>query len=75
MKYKIILADPAWKYSDRKLYRKDNSEQKAKFGIGAEGNYSAGTMDNESLARFKEDILSNEFLQFFFVNPTSFFCP
>ena len=46
MPARVILADCPWEYADRRETRKDNPSQKPKFGIGAEGNYSLGTMAN-----------------------------
>ena len=40
----VIVADPPWKYNDRKSTRRDNPERAPKFGIGVERRYSAGTM-------------------------------
>lgn len=50
MKYRLIYADPPWHYNDRKAIRKDNPNKAPRFGIGAHGNYSAGTMTNQELA-------------------------
>lgn len=50
MKTRLWLADPPWLYNDRKLERKDNPGKKAKFGIGVERRYSAGTMKTADLA-------------------------
>lgn len=48
MKFQQILADPGWFYNDRRLIRRDNSEKKAKFGIGVHRRYR--TMKTEDLA-------------------------
>lgn len=39
---RVLLADPAWEFNDRKAFRKDNPEKKARFGIGAAGHYAMG---------------------------------
>lgn len=49
-KTRLWLPDPPWAYSDRKLTRKDNPGKKAKFGIGVQRRYGAGTMSNAELA-------------------------
>lgn len=50
MKTKLWLADPPWSYNDRKVTRKDNAQKKAKFGIGVQRRYSAGTMSDDDIA-------------------------
>jgi N6-adenosine-specific RNA methylase IME4 len=55
-KYRVILTDPPWSYNDRRKFRKDNPHKKAVFGIGAEGNYSIGTMPTEDICALGEKI-------------------
>lgn len=42
--YRLIVADPAWPYNDRREVRRDNPSRKPTFGVGVERRYSAGTM-------------------------------
>lgn len=56
MKTRLWLCDNPWAYNDRKVTRKDNPGKKAKFGIGVQRRYSAGTMSNLDLACLGPDI-------------------
>lgn len=46
---RVLLADPPWEYNDRREFRLDNPEDKAKFGIGAAGRYEMGCMSTDEL--------------------------
>lgn len=56
MKTRLWYVDCPWRYSDRKVTRKDNPGKKSKFGIGVQRRYSAGTMSNADLASLGPNI-------------------
>lgn len=52
--FRLVLADPAWPYADRRETRRDNPDRKPKFGTGVERRYSAGTMKLEDILEIGE---------------------
>jgi N6-adenosine-specific RNA methylase IME4 len=48
-RYRVLYVDPPWFYADRKKERKDNAAGETRFGIGAQGHYSAGCMTDRDL--------------------------
>lgn len=48
-RYRVLYVDPPWFYNDRKVERKDNAAGETRFGIGAQGHYSAGCMTDQEL--------------------------
>jgi site-specific DNA-methyltransferase (adenine-specific) len=54
-KYQHIIADPAWKYSDRRAVRKDGG--KTRLGIGIEHRYD-GTISTDALCKIKVQALA-----------------
>lgn len=64
MNYKpvrVLLADPAWQFNDRKATRKDNPAGKPKFGLGVARRYGMGvqqTSDIEALGTLIKSVIA-----------------
>lgn len=48
-KFRLFYVDFPWFYNDRKKHRKDNPAKETRFGMGAQGNYSAGCMTDQEI--------------------------
>lgn len=58
---KILLADPPWKYGNRRATRRDNNAKITKFGMGASDRYLVrdgfSSMSTEDLCSLGKDII------------------